>query len=156
MALTYWGKAIFLAVSWGILFNGLDAPVINSTIFFTSVLIYTGAIIFDLIFLAIESTSKSDEKLNGISKLSKVLIFFNSFIALIELIGAMNGLCINKNPKNVLSISLMPSGLTTVFTPLKEYFLELWIFMILVLLFGILSILPGALSLKNKNRIKGN
>lgn len=46
---------IFLVLSWLILFNGLEESSIDEATFFTSLLIYTGAIVFDLIFLCIET-----------------------------------------------------------------------------------------------------
>lgn len=153
MKVTYSIKAIFLFFSWLILFNGLDDSVINAGIFFTSVLIYTGAVIFDLVFLAVETYSKSDEKMNGVYWLSVILIFFNSVICCIEFIGAMGGLKIIENPSETLVIGIVECGLTEVYKFLSEWSFELWIFMILVIVFGILSIVPGVFSLENKDRL---
>ena len=154
MKVTYCIKGLFLVFSWLILFSGLENADINSQIFFTSVLIYTGAIIFDLIFLAIESFSKSDEGLGGIYISSVILIVLNSLICCVEFVGAMDGLKITRNEKGILMINIVPCGVTEVFKKLQGFSYELKYFMILVILFGILSILPGLLSLKNKNRVK--
>lgn len=156
MKVTYCIKGLFLVFSWFILFNGLENANINSQIFFTSVLIYTGAIIFDLIFLAIESFSKSDEGLKGVYVSSLILIVLNGLICCIEFIGAMGGLEIARNSEEILMINIVPCGLTEVFTTLQDCSYELRYFMILVILFGIISILPGLLSLKNKDRVNVN
>ena len=156
MKVTYWIKGLFLFLSWFILFNGLEEADINSEIFFTSVLIYTGAIIFDLIFLAIESFSKSDEGLNGVYVSSLILIVLNGLVCCIEFIGAMGGVEIARNLDDILMINIVPCGLTEVFTTLRECSYELKYFMSLVVLFGCISIFPGLLSLKNKDRVNVN
>ena len=51
---------IFLVLSWLILFNGLEESSIDEATFFTSLLIYTGAIVFDLIFVCIETYAENN------------------------------------------------------------------------------------------------
>lgn len=156
MKVTYWIKGVFLLLSWLILFNGLENADINSQIFFTSVLIYTGAVIFDLIFLTIESFSKSDEGINGVYVSSLTLVVLNGVICFIEFIGAMGGVEVVRNTDDILMINIVSCGLTEVFTTLRDWSYELKYFMSLVVLFGFISIFPGLLSLKNKDRVNVN
>lgn len=141
--ITYWIKAAFLLLSWLILFNGLEVEKIDSKIFFISVLIYTGAIVFDLIFLCIETNAEGNDTTEGIYKGSLALTILNGIICVIEFIGAMQGLKIIEN--NSLVIKISTSGITEVFPDLLNCEFRLSWFMMLVLFFGLCSIIPGLL-----------
>lgn len=92
MKITYWIKAAFLVLSWLILFNGLEGKEIDGVTFFTSLLIYTGAVVFDLIFLCIETNAKTNILAEGIYKGSLFLVIVNGLLAIFELIGAVRGI----------------------------------------------------------------
>lgn len=156
MKLTYWIKTCFLFLSWMILFNGLEAESIDEATFFTSLLIYTGAIVFDLIFLCIETHAKTNFITECVYVTGIGLIIVNSFFVFIELIGAMHGINVIVNEKNLLVMQIANGGITRVFGVLNKIKFEISYFMILILVFGILSIIPGLFLIRAKKKYQEN
>lgn len=97
---------IFLVLSWLILFNGLEESSIDEATFFTSLLIYTGAIVFDLIFLCIETYAENNITTEGVYRGSLVLAVVNSILVIFEFIGAMRGIEIIADEKNKLVMKM--------------------------------------------------
>lgn len=152
MKITYWIKAGFLFLSWIILFSGLEGDSVDEKIFFTSVLIYTGAIVFDLIFLCIETYAEANNTTEGIYKSSIILTVVNSLLCICEFIGSMEGFYIAINTKKELIMKIVPCGLTQVFPKLLGVELKMSWFMIFVLIVGMCSIIPGLLLTKNREK----
>lgn len=142
---TYWIKAGFLFLSWVILFNGLDGSNVDSKIFFTSVLIYTGAVVFDLIFLCIETNAQVSKAIGNIFKLSIGLTIINAVICVIEFVGAMEGIELVITQSNILVMKIVPCGLTYIFPWLLNLECRIAYFMMAVLISGLLSVGPGLL-----------
>lgn len=130
------------------MFDGLNNESINNKIFFASVLIYTGAIVFDLIFLCIETNAKVGKLMTGIYCGSVFLAVVNTVICIVELVGAMGGLDICLTETEQFVVKITECGLTKVFPNLLLLELKISIGMIVVLLMGMLSILPGLLMVK--------
>lgn len=149
MKITYGLKEIFLLFSWILLFK--SNSVNDSGIFLTSIMIYSGAIIFDLIFFAIEAKSKASNRLKGAYYGSIVLAIANGFIALVGLLGAYEMITID-HTANMYQMIVTKGNLTDVYNVLLSVKVELWIYMTLVLIFGLLEIFPGWLLVKDKNQ----
>ena len=138
----YWTKAIFLLLSWFILFSGLESNIINSKIFYTSVLIYTGAVVYDLIFLCIETNARATKMTSGVFVGSLIWLVFNCVLTIAEFIGAMGGLSVVA-VNDILMIQVVECGLTHVFPQILTWELKVAYFMIAVLIGGVLSVIPG-------------
>lgn len=149
MKITYGLKEIFLLFSWILLFK--SNSVNDSGIFLTSIMIYSGAIIFDLIFFAIEARSKASKRLKGAYYGSIILAIVNGFIALVGLLGAFEVVAITRI-ENTYQMIVTKSDLTDVYNVLLSIKVKLWIYMTLVLLFGLLEIFPGLLLVKEKSQ----
>lgn len=156
MKVTYWIKIGFLFLSWLILFNGLEGSIIDEATFFTSLLIYTGAIVFDLIFLCIETYAETNITTEGIYKGSLVLVVVNSLLVIFEFIGAMRGIEVVVDEKNILVMKITNSGITRVFSALDNFKCKISDFMLLILVFGVLSIIPGLLLTRAKRKHQEN
>lgn len=149
MKITYGLKEIFLLFSWILLFK--SNSVNNSGIFLTSIMIYSGAIIFDLIFFAIEARSKASKRLKGAYYGSIILAIVNGFMSLVGLLGAFEVVAITRIA-NTYQVIVTKSDLTDVYKALLSIKIKLWIYMTLVLLFGLLEIFPGLLLVKEKSQ----
>lgn len=149
MKITYGLKEIFLLFSWILLFK--SNSVNDSCIFLTSIMIYSGAIIFDLIFYAIEARSKASNYLKGAYYGSIVLAIVNGFIALVGLLGAFGMISIIWEIDTYQMI-VTKGDLTDVYNVLMSIKVKLWIYMTLVLIFGLLEIIPGLLLEKEKSQ----
>lgn len=150
MKITYGLKEIFLLSSWVLLFK--SNSVSNSEIFLTSIMIYSGAIIFDLVFYAIEARSKASKWLKGAYYGSIILAIANGFIALVGFFGAMDIISIVQMQGDMYQLVIARGNLTNVYNILLSMKVELWIFMTLVLLFGLLEIFPGLLIVKENSQ----
>lgn len=149
MKVTYGLKEIFLLFSWILLFN--SNSVNDSGIFLTSIMIYSGAIIFDLIFFVIEARSKVSKRLKGAYYGSIILAIINGFIASVGLLGSFEVITIIRTA-NTYQMIVAKGDLTDVYNVLQSIKVKLWIYMTLVLLFGLLEIFPGLLLVKDKSQ----
>lgn len=149
MKITYGLKEIFLLFSWILLFK--SNSVNDSGVFLTSIMIYSGAIIFDLIFFAIEARSKASKRLKGAYYGSIILAIVNGFISLVGLLGAFGVVAITRIA-NTYQMIVTNGDLTDVYKALLSIKIKLWIYMTLVLLFGLLEIFPGLLLVKEKSQ----
>ncbi|MCM1179756.1 MAG: hypothetical protein NC347_05845 [Clostridium sp.] len=149
MKITYGLKEIFLLFSWILLFK--SNSVNDSGIFLTSIMIYSGAIIFDLIFFAIEARSKASNWLKGAYYGSIVLAIANGFIALVGLLGAFEMIAIEPT-ENTYQMIVTKGDLTAVYNVLLPMKVKLWIYMTLVLIFGLFEIFPGWFLIKDKSQ----
>lgn len=149
MKITYGLKEIFLFLSWILLFK--SNSVNDSGIFLTSIMIYSGAIIFDLIFFAIEARSKASIYLKGAYYGSIILAIINGFIALVGLLGAFEMITIVCETDTYQMI-VTRGDLTYVYVMLLSIKVKLWIYMTLALIFGLLEICPGLLIVKYKTQ----
>lgn len=150
--ITYWIKAAFLVLSWLILFNGLEGKEIDGVTFFTSLLIYTGAVVFDLIFLCIETNAKTNILTEGIYKGSLFLVIVNGLLAIFELIGAVRGIEIVIGESQQLVMKIADNGIVRVFSELDNIEFKIKYFMLLILVFGLFSILPGLFLIHAKDK----
>ena len=146
---TYVFKVLFLIFSWIILFQSNSTD--NPQIFLTSIMIYSGAIIFDLIFNAIESCSKASSSLKGAYYISIVLIIFNGLCTVIAFLGAIGCLSIEKL-RNMYYIVIVEGTFTEIFSESKYFLLELKMYLIFALLFSIMEVFPGLLILKDEKQ----
>ncbi len=147
MKITYGLKEIFLLFSWILLFK--SNSVNDSGIFLTSIMIYSGAIIFDLIFFVMEARSKASIRLKGAYYGSMILVIANIIIALIGLLGAFEMITIIYEADTYQMI-IAKGDLTDVYNALSSLKVKLRIYMTLVLIFGLLEIFPGLLLVKDK------
>lgn len=150
MKITYGLKEIFLFFSWILLFK--SNSVNDSGIFLTSIMIYSGAIIFDLVFYAIEARSRASNRLKGAYYGSIILIIVNAFIALVALLGAFDMITITQTVEDTYQLTIAKGNLTDVYNAFLLIKVKLWIYMTLVLLFGLLGVLPGLLLVKEKSQ----
>lgn len=150
MKITYWLKEIFLLFSWILLFE--SNSISNSDIFLTSIMIYSGAIIFDLIFFSIEAQSKASKRLKGAYYGSIVLAVANGAIALVGMLGAFGIVIIRQTPEGIYQLIIREGDLTDVYNVLISLKVELWIYMTLVLGFGLAEIVPGLLIAKENSQ----
>lgn len=151
MKITYGLKEIFLFLSWILLFKSNPVGE-DSSIFLISIMIYSGAIIFDLIFFAIEARAKTSKRLKGVYYGSIILTILNGLIAFVGLLGALKVITITYSIANSYQITITKGGLTDVYKVLSSIEVKLWIYMTLVLLFGLLEIFPGLLLVKEKSQ----
>lgn len=149
MKITYGLKEIFLLCSWILLFK--SNSVNDSGIFLTSIMIYSGAIIFDLIFYAVEAKSRASIRLKGAYYGSIVLAIVNGVIALVGLLGAFEMISIIR-VTGTYQLIVTKGDLTDVYNILLSIKVKLWIYMTVVLLFGLLEIIPGLLLIKEKSQ----
>lgn len=147
---------IFLVLSWLILFNGLEESSIDEATFFTSLLIYTGAIVFDLIFLCIETYAENNITTEGVYRGSLVLAVVNSILVIFEFIGAMRGIEIIADEKNKLVMKITDGGITRVFSVLNSFKFKVSFFMLLIVGLGVLLIIPGLLLTRIKRKYQEN
>ncbi len=150
MKITYGLKEIFLFFSWLLLFKSNSVG--NSEIFLTSIMIYSGAIIFDLIFFAIEAQSKASKRLKGAYYVSITLAIVNGLITLVGVLGAFGVVVIEKTPQGVYQLVLSKGDFTDVYNVLLSLKVELWIYMTLVLFFGLAEVAPGYLLAKENSQ----
>jgi hypothetical protein len=123
----------------------------DAGIFLTSIMIYSGAIIFDLIFFAIEARSKASKYLKGAYYGSIILAIANGFITLVGLLGAFEMITIN-HIESTYQLVVTKGDLTGVYNVLLSIKVKLWIYMTLVLMFGLLEIFPELLLVKDKSQ----
>lgn len=148
---TYSTKALFLFFSWLFLFktNAITSTD-DSNIFLTSIMIYSGAIIFDLIFFAIESEPRVSDRLKGAYYGSIILIIINVLITFVAFLGA-NGL-VTIIQEDTYQIEIKSGFLTDVYSGLLSVKLKLGVYLFLVLSFGLLEIIPGLLIAKEDSQ----
>ncbi|MBR2037426.1 MAG: hypothetical protein IKJ39_05265 [Lachnospiraceae bacterium] len=145
MKVTYGVKLVFLTLSWVILFTGLDGDKINGQTFFASVLIYTGAIVFDLIFLCIDANARVGKLETGIYYISYGLAICNFLLTIVELIGALGGLNIILDKEKGMVIVVTQCSFTNVFPAFLSWKIQISFAMMSVLFIGLSSIVPGLL-----------
>lgn len=150
MKITYGLKEIFLLFSWILLFKSNSVG--DSEIFLTSIMIYSGAIIFDLVFFAIEAQSKASKRLKGAYYGSIVLAIVNGVITLVGMLGAFGIVIIEKMPEGVYQLAIQKGDFTDVYNVLVSVKVELWIYMTLVLGFGLAEVVPGLLLAKENSQ----
>lgn len=146
---TYFLKELFLVFSWFMLFTSNSVE--NPQIFLTSIMIYSGAIIFDLIFYAIDSKSKASISLKGAYFISITLAVLNGVCTIIAFLGAINCLTID-GLGNKYNIIIVKGTFTDIFSEMGKFSFGLRGYLIFVLFLALLEVLPGALILKDKNQ----
>lgn len=139
MAITYSIKGIFLILSWLSLFTGIEKESFNNQIFFTSILIYTASVLFDLIFLCIENNAQVNTGRAKVFKSSLGLAIANGLVCIFAFMGIINAIYINKD----LKIKVTSGGFTTVYPEILKYDFPLSYVMIFIIFLGIGSIIPG-------------
>jgi hypothetical protein len=115
-------------------------------------MIYSGAIIFDLVFFAIEAQSKASKRLKGAYYGSIVLAIVNGFITLVGMLGAFGIVIIEKIPEGIYQLAIQKGDFTDVYNVLLSVKVELWIYMTLVLAFGLAEVVPGLLLAKENSQ----
>lgn len=151
MKVIYGIKSIFLFFSWILLFKSNSVE--NSEVFLTSIMIYSGAIIFDLIFFVIEAETRVSNRLKGAYYGSIVLAIANGFITAIAFFGALGIITIEYSEvENVYQLTIQRGTMTDIFKIFLSIKVKLWIYMILVALFGVLEIFPGLLIAKENSQ----
>lgn len=147
MKVTYGTKELFLIFSWLFLFNTNATNSINdSGIFLTSIMIYSGAIVFDLVFFVIESDARVSNRLKGAYYGSVILAIINILITYVAFLGAIGQITIIR--EDTYKIVMQKGLLTDVYNDLLSVKLELGTYLFLVLIFGLLEIVPGLLIAK--------
>lgn len=147
--ITYLFKEIFLIFSWIMIFfsNSIE----NSQIFLTSIMIYSGAVIFDLVFFAVEAKSKASSALRGAYYISIALAVLNGLITAVAVFGAFNCIVIS-NANDMYKLVIKEGTLTDIYKEIASFGISLSVYLLLVLLFGVLEAVPGLLILKDKNQ----